>query len=927
MPLRCHPLLLVCLALLAASLLPASVGAQTVRYEAEQANRTALSVASSRQGFSGTGYVTGFTNDTGSLRFTVNVPAAGLYALTIGYAAPFGEKYANLLVNGQGTSQIHLPERTSFGQAPAGSALLNAGSNTVTIEKGWGWYEIDYLAIAPTGPRPPHQATGALVNPQANSRALSLMSFLADNFGSKMISGQQESVSANLADTNYIFTQTGKRPALLGLDFMDYSPSRVERGSSSTETQKAINWWNDYGGIVSFCWHWNAPKNLIDEPGKEWWRGFYTYATTFDLAYAMANPQSEDYALLLRDIDAIAAQLKILQTAGVPILWRPLHEAEGGWFWWGAKGPGPCIALWRLMYDRMTNLHQLNNLIWVWNSVATNWYPGDEYVDIVSYDAYTSAYNYSPSSPQYESLVALSQNRKVIGLAENGSIPDPDLAQSYSALWSWFCVWNGHFIREWNSVAHLQHVYHHPLVITLDELPDLKTYQSPRQPIAEQLAGHWKLDETEISSLDVFNAAPGATVHGQRSTTIQLNQPAPTGAGYRFDGVNHDDFVALGAAHLVVLNATDSVTVSAWIKPDFLRSGSGGVSRQVIMGANVDFQLALQNEGQLMHVLRDSTGTLREFGQWESLPLSSARVPAGSFSHVALTRSANRGFLYLNGALVAQANDLPPGVFAVRGTDLHLGRYSGALGRDFDGVISDVGLWAGRALASDEISLLATLGLAGVSLGDPLFDQVTALVDQGAGSVTGGGWNWEIATAFPPSADGSALQLGRPYFDQAGNLLVALSEAAGVWRGLSAAPSPVSQYAEWLNTWFNPAEAADPSLSGPDADPAGDGISNLLKYAFNLDPRFPAPAHRLPQVATSPEGLTLSFAARRATEDLSWQVEVSADLVEWRHGPEWTEEIDRMAQGPVDWITVRAKAGPGDSPKGFIRLRLALAAS
>jgi len=66
---------------------------------------------------------------------------------------------------------------------------------------------------------------------------------------------------------------------------------------------------------------------LVDTPGNEWYRGFYTEATTFDVADAMATPASANYELLVRDIDAIAVQLQRLEDAGVPVLWRPLHEA------------------------------------------------------------------------------------------------------------------------------------------------------------------------------------------------------------------------------------------------------------------------------------------------------------------------------------------------------------------------------------------------------------------------------------------------------------------------------------------------------------------------------------------------------------------------------------------------------------------------
>lgn len=306
------------------------------------------------------------------------------------------------------------------------------------------------------------------------------MSFLVDSYGNYILSGQQEypSRSLRLVDVDYIYDLTGKKPAILGLDFMEYSPSLVERGASSMETEKAVMWHNQ-GGIVAFTWHWNAPKDL-EKDDHPWYSGFYTKATGFDLEYALNNPDSEDYRLLLRDIDAVAEELKKLQDAGVPVLWRPLHEAEGGWFWWGAKGPEPCIALWKLMYERLTHEHGLNNLIWVWNSVAREWYPGDEWVDVVSYDSYTGANNYTPVNNKFETLVELVDNKKLVALTENGAIPDPELLQLYNAHWSWFVTWNTEhwqdgtsFLKDWNDPAHLTKVYNHPYVRTLDRLPDL----------------------------------------------------------------------------------------------------------------------------------------------------------------------------------------------------------------------------------------------------------------------------------------------------------------------------------------------------------------------------------------------------------------------------------------------------------------------
>src|SRR5699024_12023865 len=79
--------------------------------------------------------------------------------------------------------------------------------------------------------------------------------------------------------------------------------------------------------------------------------------------------------------------------AGVPVLWRPLHEFDGQWFWWGKGGPKNFRRLWQLMYNRFTMHHGLNNLIWVLGysgEIENGWYPGDEYVDISGADTYDS---------------------------------------------------------------------------------------------------------------------------------------------------------------------------------------------------------------------------------------------------------------------------------------------------------------------------------------------------------------------------------------------------------------------------------------------------------------------------------------------------------------------------------------------------------
>ena len=313
--------------------------------------------------------------------------------------------------------------------------------------------------------RPPK----TLTDPNATSETKSLMSFLVDSYGQQVLSGQQD-----LGEINYIYSVTGKQPAVGSFDLMEYSPSRIEHGANPTGLSESyINWSNTGGGIVSLCWHWNAPTDLIDEPGKEWWRGFYTFATTFDINAVLADPCGTRYQLVIRDIDAIAVQLAKFRDVNLPVLWRPLHEASGGWFWWGAKGPGPFIELWRLMHDRLVNYHNLHNLIWVYTVGDPMWYPGDAYVDVASMDIYPSDQNASmvgfwlDTQSHFEGV-------KLVTLSECGILPNPDNIRAYGVWWSWFSVWGGE-IHDVNQTF-LNSVYHDEDIITLDELIDWKHY-------------------------------------------------------------------------------------------------------------------------------------------------------------------------------------------------------------------------------------------------------------------------------------------------------------------------------------------------------------------------------------------------------------------------------------------------------------------
>lgn len=116
----------------------------------------------------------------------------------------------------------------------------------------------------------------------------------------------------------------------------------------------------------------------------------------------------------MRDIDAIAVQLKKLQASNIPVLWRPLHEAGGKWFWWGAKGSGPAISLYKIIYDRITNYHNINNLIWIWSTPEPDWYPGNYRVDLIGFDSYPGNYNYDCQYSMFGQLNKIVQGVKMV---------------------------------------------------------------------------------------------------------------------------------------------------------------------------------------------------------------------------------------------------------------------------------------------------------------------------------------------------------------------------------------------------------------------------------------------------------------------------------------------------------------------------------
>lgn len=474
--------------------------------EAEKGILSGVNVSSSVSGYSGTGYVTGLDKSTDKITVTLNAPVKAFYQLVIRYNSTSGDKTQNLIVNNGGASSVVFMKTTKWTEIEVGKYLLNAGSNTITIQSSWGWMDIDKFSIY-NAAKNSYTIVPDLVNPNATKEAKSLYQFLLSKFNSKIISGQTNS------SYNEVKSIGGQSPMIKGYDFQHYTQGYAYKWSNGAHTfgweddgsvKQAIDWYKSTAGkgIVTFQWHWHSPLG-----GKAGTNTFYTSQTTFDVTKAVQSGTIEN-TLVLRDIDSIATQLNRFQAAGVPILWRPLHEAGGTWFWWGAKGPQACKDLFFIIYNRLTNFHHLNNLIWVWSTPEEDWYPGNNFIDILGHDSYPGVYNYDIQKNSFDRIYKLSEGKKLIAMTENGPIPNPDDCLALDAPWSYFMSWSD-LVTAQNSNQHIIDVFTNPNVLTLENptaVNEIKTgknsvYQIFPNPAQEKVS----LTGSDFDRVEVLN--------------------------------------------------------------------------------------------------------------------------------------------------------------------------------------------------------------------------------------------------------------------------------------------------------------------------------------------------------------------------------------------------------------------------------------
>ena len=459
----------------------------SILLEAEDAKAASgVTVKNAKAGYSGSGYVD--ISDNAGFSLSVDIPASQFYKITVRHCAD-GYKENALLFNGQKALDIY-SDSSDWEESEIDGIFLEEGENEITLGSGWSWFSLDSILIE-SGESISDDIYGGvsdtLSNPYANLKTQNIYQYLKAIYGKRTLAGQCTDYGHN-TETDALYKGLGKYPAVRTFDFIFDSPSYCNGNPPATDVDLAIEWSKD-GGLVAYDWHWHAPFGGA---------AFYSADTSFSLANAVtdediAHMPLEDIKQLQNDkkitreayklvenIDAISELMQRMEDKNVTVLWRPLHEASGGWFWWGASGADAYKWLWKLMYERMTDYHELDNLIWVWNAQSGDWYPGDEYCDIVALDIYNDAHDYGASPSAFADLSGWANNGKLTTMAECGTMPDPDLIVRDNAYWLWFAVWNWDFIvvdgttelsEAYTSLDMMKKVYDSEVIITRDELP------------------------------------------------------------------------------------------------------------------------------------------------------------------------------------------------------------------------------------------------------------------------------------------------------------------------------------------------------------------------------------------------------------------------------------------------------------------------
>jgi mannan endo-1,4-beta-mannosidase len=290
------------------------------------------------------------------------------------------------------------------------------------------------------------------VTPKASPEAVALLNFFYSISGKYVLTGQHNYPNIKDRNTRFAAEYIGKTPAVYSTDWgfakEDDKDSYLARPEIVREAIRQHN----AGSLITICWHAvpptaKEPITFQPVPGSNPDMLASVQGKLTDQQFKdILTPGTPLYKSWCAQVDSIAFYLKKLQDAHVPVLWRPYHEMNGGWFWWGGRiGKYSTLELYLQIFNRLVKYHKLNNLVWMWSvdrpnrpeMKFSNFYPGNEYLDILALDVYGSDFNQA----YYDSLVVLSKGKPLV-LGEVGNPPSLEIL-SKQPKWSYYVIWSG----------------------------------------------------------------------------------------------------------------------------------------------------------------------------------------------------------------------------------------------------------------------------------------------------------------------------------------------------------------------------------------------------------------------------------------------------------------------------------------------------
>jgi mannan endo-1,4-beta-mannosidase len=361
------------------------------------------------------------------------------------------------------------------------------------------------------------------VSPNASPEAKALLKFIHSISEKYTLTGQHNYPNTRDRNSQFAARYVGETPVVWSTDMGFAEDGDTDSYLARPDIVDEAIRQHQKGSVITICWHAvpptaDEPVTFRPQPDADPEKLESVQGKLLDQQFQdVLTPGTVLYNRWAAQVDSVAYYLKKLQAAKVPVLWRPYHEMNGDWFWWGGRyGQYSTRALYKQLFDRLVNYHKLNNLIWVWSVDRVNrpemnfskYYPGNECLDILSLDVYGSDFN----QVYYDSLMALSQGKPLV-LGEVGNPPALEVYET-QPNWTLWVIWAG-MVRNTSKAQHeifanssrmlnLEDPAYHEMIA-----PYRKACKLPLLPLEEKtinLSGTWILNE-EQSALDNWGAS------------------------------------------------------------------------------------------------------------------------------------------------------------------------------------------------------------------------------------------------------------------------------------------------------------------------------------------------------------------------------------------------------------------------------------